>query len=183
MNSHFAEVCPGGSGPSAILTVRFKHTSLVPRQGGARDYKHTYTHTPWNMIHKPHPHAHACHGAELDQHFSNKLCKHTHMHTVGPTLTPAVTDISMMVIFTSFYGYMKLNTTINDKFCKQTHTQPIQMMTSQHIPYLGNNLRVHLCGRIKSPDKIKVIIITDVLVVEDDVFYLWDQIGHVCWVC
>ena len=62
-------------------------------------------------------------------------------------------------------------------------TQPIQMMTSQHIPYLGNNLRVHLCGCIKSPDKIKVIIITNVLVVEDDVFYLWDQIGYVCWVC
>ena len=58
---------------------------------------------------------------ELDQHFCNTLCKHTHMHTVGPMLTPAVTDISMMIIFTSSYEYMKLNTT-NGKFCKHTHT-------------------------------------------------------------
>ena len=62
------------------------------------------------------------------------------------------------------------------------HTQPIQMMTSQHIPYLGNNLRVHLCGSIKAPDKIQVVIITNVLVVESDIFYLWDQTGYVCWV-
>ena len=68
------------------------------------------------------------------------------------------------------------------KFCKHTYTQPIQMVTSQHIPYLGNNLRVHLCGSIKAPDKIQVVIITNVLVVEGDIFYLWDQIGYVCWV-
>ena len=47
MNSHFAEVCSGGSGPSAILAVWFKRT-----------------HTPWNVIHKPHPHAHGA-GAEI----------------------------------------------------------------------------------------------------------------------
>ena len=77
---------------------------------------------------------------------------------------------------------IELNTISYEILQTHTYTQPIQMVTSQHIPYLGNNLRVHLCGSIKAPDKIQVVIITNVLVVEGDIFCLWDQIGHFCWV-
>ena len=136
-----------------------------------------------DQIHEPHPPAWELNYAG----FTNFLNGFFSLKVSPPffaciyTCDQSIAFALLICIYRKFYGYIKLNT-INDKFCKHTHTQPVQMMTSQHIPYLGNNLRVHLCGCIESPDKIKVIIITNVLVIEDDVFYLWDQIGYVCWV-